>query len=121
RRSGDGLLEPTSPSLLLGASKAASTPPATGRSLGPGNLIDLPDGPLSKQYPKSENSPYGCYTWRHGLKMWEELGREVGRDKESWGPLQAGLFGGSLERYMQASEALRKKQEPFIAQMLHFR
>lgn len=76
---------------------------------------------LSKQYPKSENPPYGCYTWRHGPKMWEELGREVGRDKESWGPLQAGLFGGSLERYMQASEALRKKQEPFIAQMLHFR
>jgi hypothetical protein len=55
-------------------------------------------------------APVGCFIWRNqfadsNASIASELKREFESSGENWGPLQAGLFGGSTERYKEVQAA----------------
>jgi hypothetical protein len=56
--------------------------------------------------------PPGRFAWKHsrgyGHSPFDELVSEAERAGNNWGPVQAGLFGGSIERFTRIAEAYRK-------------
>lgn len=54
--------------------------------------------------------PIGRFGWKHGRGMGEspfsQVVEEAKRKGERWPPLQVGMFNGSLERFLEISEAL---------------
>jgi hypothetical protein len=52
----------------------------------------------------------GCYLWRRVYPVEDSAGnrisKELGQEGEAWGPVRAGMFGGSIERARAANERL---------------
>src|SRR5207247_11017435 len=55
--------------------------------------------------------PPGRFAWKHkrghGHSPFDELVSEAERSGDNWGPLQAGLFGGSIERFQRTALGYR--------------
>ena len=54
------------------------------------------------------------FTWRRS-RMAERMGEEINQAGEQWPPLQAGLFGGSVERILEAKKAVDKDNAGYLA------
>ncbi len=63
--------------------------------------------------------PVGCFGWRgRHIGRWEggvhsELEEELDKQGQTWPPIAAGLFGGSLDRVKD----VKKKFDTFVAQL----
>ena len=54
------------------------------------------------------------FTWRRS-GMAERMRKEIDQAEQEWPPLQAGLFGGSVERLLEAKEAVDKDNAGYLA------
>ena len=65
-------------------------------------LADLPGPPYFSG---------GCFQWRYlgGKPFVEVVDQEINEAQEGWPPLQAGLFGGSLERLREVKSAVEER------------
>lgn len=61
------------------------------------------------RYNKKERKNFGLYGNLYYKSQVEEIKEKVNEKEENWGPIQAGLFNGSLERLQSLIEDLREK------------
>lgn len=54
------------------------------------------------------------FTWRRS-GMAERMQQEIDRAKQEWPPLQAGLFGASVERLLEAKQSVDKDNSEYLA------
>lgn len=61
---------------------------------------------------KRDWGPPGRFGWKyergHGENPFNQVVEEAEKEKENWGPLRAGLFEGSLEKFLKGAEAYRE-------------
>jgi hypothetical protein len=71
-------------------------------------LLGLVHADLGKQFRGSYRSPVGMFHWRHEQPdrgIAQAIQAEVDQQGERWGPIAAGLFGGSWARLKEAKTA----------------
>lgn len=85
-------------------------------------LLGLVHADLNQQqWSNGWRGPIGCFAWRgtrhfQGGKTSQTIGGEIETAGESWPPLKAGLFGGSLEQARTA----KRKFDAFLSTGTHF-
>ncbi|WP_049537988.1 hypothetical protein [Vibrio harveyi] len=70
-------------------------------------LFALAVADLHKQEDSHVWGSIGRFGWkdrRHGASPFQKLRNEAAQNKENWGPIKAGMFGGSYERFEELVE-----------------
>jgi len=83
-------------------------------------LFALVVADLKKQEGKYVWGPVGRFGWknrRHGTTPFQKLRNEAAQYKENWGPIRAGMFGGSYERFEKIADFYQKE---ILAQLRWF-
>ena len=58
------------------------------------------------QYDLDQFYALGCFVWRDRRQFFAMVGKEIEAARDRWPPLSAGLFGGSLDRLLEAKQAV---------------
>ena len=63
------------------------------------------------QYDLDQFYALGCFVWRDRRQFFAMVGKEIEAARDRWPPLSAGLFGGSLDRLLEAKQAVDAEAE----------
>ena len=70
-------------------------------------LFALVVADLKKQEDSYVWGPIGRFGWKnrtHGISPYQKLRNEAAQNKNNWGPIKAGMFGGQYERFEEVAE-----------------